>query len=228
MYKILIVFLLYNVSPTVAKAQDSVKMYAFINQLYSPPSPKIFRPGIFKSDWGNFLLPQVYPIHSAVVEKINTALSLQTAADSLPVSIHPPGTEFTNTPKEVLAELYENCKNLDSAWQENFLWQQDKIYKYLLVKNTRQQPAVSAINKLQLTAKEKPAVIRKIREWNKASIESRLVNYCSIPVFTNDGRYALIIIGQDCRSEGGWDSIFIFKKINGVWEKQDELAIATI
>ncbi|RQO30558.1 hypothetical protein DBR32_13455 [Taibaiella sp. KBW10] len=202
-----------------AWAQDTVQIYAFVNQLYNPGAT--FRLNIFKSDWGNFLLRKPYLIDETICAKIKNADVSDTTSE---VSF----AHWTETPKEVVAELYQHCRALDRLWQHRFLWQQAKVQKYLLVDHAKDKIPATVLDKLSLNAQEKATVRKHILDWNKTAIADRLINYCSIPVFTDDGNYALIVIGQDVRSEGGWDSIFIFKKTKGQWLRLDMLRLSEI
>lgn len=192
-----------------AGAQDTAQIYAFINQLYgSVPSAGTFRLDVFKSDWGNFILSRPYVIDLDFHSKIMGLSSSGMDTTTSPIEL----------PQKVTGELFSKWMALDTEWQQRFRWQQNKIQKYLVVENTKATVSAAALGKLRLNTREKTVAQQHIKDWNKSAEADRLVNYCSIPVFTDDGQYALIVIGQDVRSEGGWDSIFFFKKTGNRWE----------
>lgn len=221
-YLFTLLCIFFSLTATYGQEKEEDR-YSFINEQYPPFT---FNPLLFKSDWGIFLLNKPYRIDAYICDKIKPAEVTATADSSQPalkqLQMNPA------TPREVMEQLYQKCLDLDSVWQKNFTWQQDKIPGYLLVTGTKAKITSAAVNKLRLTAKERNKALKCIREWNSALPGNRLVNYCSIPVFSDDGQYVLIVMGQDVDNEGGWDSIFIFGKRNGKWEKRDEIRIAEI
>ncbi|MFT3704144.1 MAG: hypothetical protein QM802_17385 [Agriterribacter sp.] len=86
----------------------------------------------------------------------------------------------------------------------------------------------AAVLKAPFNKLKKSEATRWISIWNKTKSSERLINYSSIPIFSTDGNYVLIVRGQDVQSEGGWDTMYIYKKEPNGWTVWKEIRITTI
>lgn len=196
---ILITFLTVIV---IGKAQSVDRIYSFMND--ELPAQEFG-----KSTWGIFFLNHPVILDSEYCNKI-----LQ--------------RHLKNVPKNVREELYKNCLALSYDWQNKFHWEQTKMKHDILVADTKHKLSLSAISKLKWTTKDLQKAKYWVKEWNQSEIDNRLINYSSIPVFSNDRQYVLIFRGQDVKSEGGWDTIYIYKKEGSKWVIAERLAVTEI
>ena len=166
--------------------------------------------GLESSHWGMFFMDTPYPIDKNICEKMKVY-------------------QFKNIPLEIQKEFYKNCITAISINSKNdFFWSQEKMNRYIIVKDTKHKLSSVSIAKLPLKKSVKREMIDWINEWNKSKPDDRLVNYSSIPIFTSDKQFVMIIRGQDVENEGGWDTIFIYKWNGTKWEIAEKIIVTTI
>lgn len=182
-------------------AQDTTLIYQFMNNEL-PQLP-------MKSNWGIFFLKDPYIIDSNVSQKMSTHI-------------------WEKTPENIREEFTMKCANLDLKFQQKFSWDQLKMQHVIIVKDTKNKISLSLIASLKFPVNEIKNAKNWISEWNASKPGDRLVNYASIPIFSEDGNYVLIIRGQALDNEGGWDSIFIYKKENEQWIIAEEIILTSI
>lgn len=181
-----------------------------IDSIYSYMNNQLPTLDLRSSNWGMFFLETPYPIDSILCEKIKTH-------------------HYQNTPLEIREEFYKKCiRGINKIPQNNFLWSQEKMKNYIIVKDTRHKINIGLVSKFSLNKGEKKNMVYWINEWNKSKPGDRLVNYSSIPIFSNDKKFVLIVKGQDTENEGGWDTIFIYKLNGDKWEILEKIIISTI
>lgn len=206
------VTLLLFVSFFKAKCQNLDSIYTFLNQTIQLSITDNFD---VRSNWGIFFLKHPYNINKNVYERLKTKVSTSEEVGG-----------FKKIPIGILKELYFKCSNIDSVWQDKFEWKQLNIKKFIIV-SSYNKIGLAQVNSLKISILEKQKAIRDINEWNKSSKEDRLVNYASIPIFSSDGNYVLIVRGQNAGSSG-WDSIFIYKKMADKWVILESVKLSTI
>ena len=196
---ILITFLTFT---TVGKAQNVDSIYSFMNN--ELPSQEFG-----KSNWGIFFLNHPVILDS---ESCNKLLK----------------SELKNVQKSIGEELYKKCMALSYEWQHNFQWEQSKMQHDIVVVDTKHKLSFSISQKLKWKTKDLQKAKYWIKEWNVSKVNDRLINYSSVPVFSNDRQYVLIFRGQDVMSEGGWDSIYIYRKEGNKWIVAEKLGVTEI
>lgn len=196
---VLIMFLTVTIT---GKAQREERIYSFINN--ELPANEFG-----KSSWGIFILD-----HPVILDSGNCNKLLL--------------SELKNVPKNIQKELYNNCMALSYEWQHKFRWEQSKMKHDLVVADTKHKLSPLIIKQLKWTTQEIKKAKYWIKEWNQSRIDERLVNYSSIPVFSNDHQYVLIFRGQDVKSEGGWDTIYIYRKEGDKWTIAEKLIVTEI
>ena len=117
---------------------------------------------------------------------------------------------------------------LSYEWQHKFRWELSKMEHYIVVADTKHKLPPLIIKKFKRTTQEIQKTKYWINEWNQSRIDERLVDYSSIPVFSNDHQYVLIFRGQDVKSEGGWDTIYIYRKEGDKWTIAEKLIVTEI
>ncbi len=189
-----------------SKAQNTESIYHFMNETITL-SPR--ENSDIRSDWGIFFSSKLYTIDERIYDKIDYE-----------------GFYKCNIPIDILDELKNKAKKLDTTWQNKFKWQKKDIKKFIVVNSDKNIP-ISALDKLTLTSNEKKQALKWIKEWNKTPLNERLINYASVPVLSDDGKYALVIRGQSTGSMG-WDSVFIYSKVTGKWKIIGSRKITTL
>lgn len=184
------------------KSQNLDRIYSFMNN--ELPAQEFG-----KSSWGIFLLAQPVIPDSTYCKK----LMLQ---------------ELKNVPKNIQSQLYKNCVALINNWPYKFRWEQSKMKHDIIVADTKHNQSFSIFSKLKWSTPDIQNATYWIKEWNKSKIDERLINYSGIPVFSDDEQYVLILRGQDVKSEGGWDTIYIYKKEGGKWIIAERLIVSEI
>lgn len=187
---------------TNCKAQNVDSIYSFMNN-------ELPHQEFGKSSWGIFFLAHAVILDSEYCNKI-----INHKLENIPVAIQ--------------QELYKNCLALTYPWQNNFHWEQSKMKHQFVISDTKHTLPLSLVAKLNWTKAEIKTAKYWVNEWNKSKIDERLINYSSVPVFSNDGQYVLIFRGQDVKSEGGWDTIYIYKKEKNKWIIAERLIISQI
>ena len=196
---ILITFLSFT---TVGKAQNVDSIYSFMNN--ELPSQEFG-----KSTWGIFFLD-----HPVILDSVSCNKFLK--------------SEVKNVPKSVVEELYKKCIALNYEWQHNFHWKQSKMQHDIVVVDTKHKLPFSLLQKLKWKTNDLQKAKYWTKEWNLSKVDDRLINYSSIPIFSNDRQYVLIFRGQDVKSEGGWDTIYIYRKEGNKWIVAEKLVVAEI
>ena len=196
---VLIMFLTVTIT---GKAQREERIYSFINN--ELPAQEFG-----KSSWGIFFLD-----HPVILDSGNCNKLLQ--------------SDLKNVPKNIQKELYNNCMALSYEWQHKFRWEQSKMKHDIVVADSKYKLSSSIIKELKWTSQEIQKAKYWIKEWNQSRIDERLVNYSSIPVFSNDQQYVLILRGQDVKREGGWDTIYIYRKEGDKWTIAEKLIVTEI
>lgn len=185
---------------TICKSQNDERIYHFMNA--ELPSLEFG-----KSNWGIFLEKKIVPINSIFCQYLLNS-------------------HLTNTPQKIKQEFYEKCKLIDTGWQQQFNWQQPLLNNFIVVNGTRNNISYSASSLHQ-----KNKILKApywIKEWNRTKINDRLVNYSSIPIFSNSGEYVLLLRGQHVASEGGWDTIYIYYKTDTGWVIADTIIVSQL
>jgi len=184
------------------KAQNLDRIYSFMND--ELPAQEFG-----KSSWGIFLLDQPANPDSSYCKKLMLR-------------------KLKNVPKNIQSQLYKNCRVLVNNRSQKFHWDQSKMKHAIIVADTKHNLPLSIISKLKWSTPDIQNAKYWIKEWNKSKIDERLINYSGIPVFSDDEQYVLILRGQDVRSEGGWDTMYIYKKENGKWIVAERLILSQI
>jgi hypothetical protein len=197
---ILIFILLTNI--IYGRAQNTDSIYAFMNQ--DLPMQEIG-----KSTRGIFFLSEPYTIDSNICRKLIES-------------------QWTNTSKSIQEEFYKRCAALNPEWQKKFRWEQSKFYNKIIVQNATDKINITNIKRIRLSPEISSHAMYWVRQWNKTKIENRMVDYSSVPLFSSDGNYVLIVRGQDVRSEGGWDTIYIYTRTEEGWKIAERIIISII
>lgn len=184
------------------KAQNLDRIYSFMNDELPVQE-------FGKSSWGIFLLGKPVIPDSEYCNKLMQR-------------------ELKNVPKNIQSQLYKNCMALINNWPNKFLWEQSKMKHDIVVADTKHNLPLSIISTLKWSTPEIQKAKFWIKEWDKSKIDDRLINYSGIPVFSDDEQYVLILRGQDVKSEGGWETIYIYKKENGKWVIAERLIVSEI
>lgn len=187
---------------SAGKAQNPDTIYSFMNN--ELPSQEFG-----KSTWGIFFLD-----HPVILDSVSCSKVLN--------------SELNNVPESIRIDLYKKCVALNYEWQHNFQWEQSEMQHDIVVADTKNKLPLSLLQKL----KWKPQDLQKakywIKEWNLSKVDDRLINYSSIPVFSNDRKYVLIFRGQNVKGEGGWDSIYIYRKEGNKWIIAEKIVVTEI
>ena len=198
----LLVLIMFLTVTITGKAQSMERIYSFVNN--ELPTQEFG-----KSSWGIFLLE-----HPVILDSGNCNRLLQ--------------SDLKNVPKKIQSELYNNCIALNYEWQHNFRWDQSKMKHAIIVTDAKHKLSPSTIKQLKWTTKGIQKAKYWIKEWGQTNIDERLVNYSSIPVFSDDQQYVLIFRGQDVKSEGGWDTMYIYRKEGNKWIIAEKLIVSEI
>ncbi len=183
-------------------AQNEDRIYAFMNNELPPLEPG-------KSSWGIFTLNQPVVLDSENYKQIIES-------------------RLKNLPQNIQEELYQKCIDQDVGWQNRFHWQQKKLMHAIVVPDAKRKVSSSVISGSGWAKEDIQNANYRIKEWNQAQPDDRLVNYSSLPVFSNDQQYALILRGQQVENEGGWDTIYIYKKEGDKWTVADKIIITEL
>ncbi len=201
MKRIILLLTLFTLS-IYCKAQNADSIYSFINKELPPDE-------FTRSSWGIFLLDTPFSIDSSICSKIKKE-------------------NLSQVPKTIQEEFYFKCNALNSEWQNRFHWEQSGIFEQLIVKDSKHKVIEATASKLNVTKLKRQEALKWIKEWNKTGIHERLVNYLSIPVFSADGNYVLIVRGQYISGRQGWDTIYIYKKEKNGWVVCDRIIVTQI
>ena len=193
----LIYFLLFT--SFICLSQPSNKVYHFINE--ELPATEFG-----KSSWGMFFTNQPSLIDSAIIEKLAQS-------------------KLSHTPDSI-KEAFINQSYAMIEASRKFIWQQNLMHHFIVVHNVKQHLYKDKILPF-MSPSIKLTAARWIIEWNKTKPIERLINYCSIPLFSKDEQYVMILRGQSVTSEG-WDTLYIYKKNEEKWEVVDKIIITSI
>lgn len=197
-----IILAIFLTVSTICKAQTLERIYSFMNN--ELPTQEFG-----KSSWGIFLLDHPVIPDSTYCKKLMQR-------------------ELKNIPKNIQSQLYKNYVALINNWPRTFHWEQSKMKHAIIVADTKNNLPLPKISNLKWAAPDIQSAKYWIKEWNKSKIDERLINYSGIPVFSDDEQYVLILRGQDVRSEGGWDTIYIYKKEGSKWIIAERLVVSEI
>lgn len=184
------------------KSQNTERIYSFMNN--ELPAHEFG-----KSSWGIFFLAAPVMPDSAHYNRLLKA-------------------GLKNIPENIQSQLYKNYMALSNQLQDTFRWAQSEMKHTIIVDDTKHKILQSKISNLMWSTQEIRKATYWIKEWNQTKAGDRLINYSSIPVFSDDGQYVLILRGQDAESEGGWDTLYIYKKEAGKWIIAERLIISEI
>ena len=194
---LLLYFLAFTSS--ICLSQPSNKVYHFINE--ELPANEFG-----KSSWGIFYTDKPALIDSAIIEKLAQS-------------------ELSHTPDSI-KEAFINQSYAMIEESREFTWQQNLMRHLIVVHNVKQHLYADKIL-FFISPSIKATAARWIRDWNKSKPNERLINYFSIPIFSKDEQYVLILRGQSVASEG-WDKLYIYKKNKEKWEVVDRIIITSI
>lgn len=170
-----------------------------------------------RSDGGAFFYRQPYGLDDRIAEKLAPG----------PDSVSSPAY-FRNTPPAVVREFHGQMQQLDTAAQRRFFWQPELLGKFVFVNSTADTLSPDLARQVRFVAPDRQQQIRKeIAEWNRGPRQDRFVSYASLPLFSADGRFVLIVRGQAQQSIG-WDSIFIYERTGQGWKIIDSARLTTI
>lgn len=201
MKQIILIVIFLILSP-FCNAQNEDSIYSFMNN----ELPQL---EFGKSSWGIFFLNRLFIIDSNICAKIKHV-------------------DWHENDKSLQDELCKSCTELKVDWQGNFKWEQAQLRDKIIVVDTKHRIAQSLANDSSFTKAEKSKTLYWINEWNKSKPDDRLINYSSIPIFSADQNYVLIVRGQHVISEGGWDTIYIYKKVENKWIVWKKISVSTI
>lgn len=195
---------------------DPVRCHAFLRQtiqLGFRDHPHV------RSDGGYFFYRSPYGLRPDFADRL-------APPDSVPDSLF--ASEFSETPPAVLREFREQVLRLDTAAQRRFEWQPQQLGYFVFVGSTADQLSLKLAREVPLTTPAQQQQLRAaIAEWNQGPRQERLVSYASIPLFSSDGRYVLIVRGQAQQSIG-WDSLFIYERTASGWKILDAASVSMI
>ena len=183
----------------ICLSQPSNKVYHFINE--ELPANEFG-----KSSWGMFFTNQPSLIDSAIIEKLVQS-------------------ELSHTPDSIKSEFINQSYAMIEA-SRKYTWQQNLMHRFIVVNNVKQHLFADRILPF-MSQSIKSAAARWIIEWNRTKPNERLINYSSIPIFSKDEQYVLILRGQSVTSEG-WDTLYIYKENEEKWEVVDKIIITSI
>lgn len=177
--------------------------------------------GVEGSD-GEFFLRQPYGLDTTVANKLvpvkpNNVPGRMVVDDG-----------FAHVPAAVLRDFRQQVLHLDTAAQRRFTWQPAQLPWFVLVDSTGQQlPPALASEVARPSPARQQALTKAIAEWNKLPQAERFISYASVPLFSPDGRYVLMVRGQSQQSIG-WDSIFIYERTPKGWKIVEGRSLTTI
>lgn len=200
--KIILIFIVFLTLPSISKAQNEDRIYSFMNNELPPLE-------FGKSSWGIFTLSQPVVLDSENYKKLVE-------------------TNLKNVPKNILQELYQKCQDQDVGWQNRFYWNQKKLDHVILVVDVKRRVSSSGVSQSGWAKEDIQNAKYWIKEWNQSQPDERLVNYTSIPIFSNDQQYVLILRGQAEENEGGWDTLYIYKKEGDTWKVADKIIVTEL
>ena len=135
---------------------------------------------------------------------------------------------FAHVPAAVLRDFRQQVRHLDPAAQRRFAWQAALLPWFVLVDSTGQQlPPALASQVARPSPARQRALAQAIATWNRTPRPDRFVSYASLPLFSADGRYVLIVRGQAQQSIG-WDSLFVYERTPQGWQIVEARSLSTI
>jgi hypothetical protein len=172
-----------------------------------------------RSDGGHFFYRSPYYLYPDLADRL-------APPDSVPDGRF--ASLFSETPPAVLREFRRQVLRLDTAAQRRFEWQSVQLGYFVLVGSTADRLSPELAREVPLTTPVQQQQLRTaIAAWNKEPRQERLVSYASIPLFSSDGRYVLIVRGQSQQSIG-WDSLFIYERTASGWKILDAASVSVI
>ncbi|HEY5371172.1 MAG TPA: hypothetical protein VIJ75_19485 [Hanamia sp.] len=200
--KSILICLVFLTLTSICKAQNEDRIYSFMNNELPPLEPG-------KSSWGIFTLNQPVVLDSENYKQIVE-------------------TRLKNVPQNIQQELYQKCTDQDVGWANRFHWQQKKMMHVIVVSDTKFRVSTSVISGSGWAKNDVQNANYWIKEWNQAKPDDRLVNYSSLSVFSNNQQYVLILRGQASENDGGWDTIYIYKKEGDKWTIADKIIVTEL
>ena len=201
-----------------AALPDTAAGYAFLQQtirLSFADSPDVRG----KDGW--FFSRSPYGLDSRIADKLAPA-----AVNSDPHMLIIGG--FTDTPAPVLREFRQQILHLDTALQRRFSWNPARLGQFVFIDSTGAQLRPELAQQVRgVSSAQRLSIRQAIAEWNESPKADRFFSYASLPLFSANGRYALIVRGQAQQSIG-WDSIFIYERTATGWKIVDSAQLTTI
>lgn len=201
----------------VASVPDTAAGYAFLRQtirLTMTDASDVRT----NDEW--FFPRYPYPLDARIAEK------LVPAQDSARHTIIIGG--FNETPAPLLREFRQQIERLDTALQHRLTWDSAKLGQFVFVEDTKTKLQPALAGQVRGISPAQQATIRKaIEEWNRGPKAERFISYASLPLFSADGKYALVVRGQSQQSIG-WDSIFIYERTATGWKILETARLSTI
>lgn len=204
-------------APPTASVPDTVAGYAFL------------RPRIrFSADDGS----DVRGIDDWFFSRFPYRLSANIADKLLPVGKPPKNTiilgGFQKTPAAVLQEFRQQILHLDPARQRRLTWDPARLGRFVFIDSAGAtlRPAL-AEQVRDVSPAQRQEIRQAIGGWNRSPVADRFYSYASLPLFSADGRYVLIVRGQTQQSIG-WDSVFIYERTATGWKMLESSPISTI
>jgi hypothetical protein len=203
--------------PAAAGPPDTAAGYAFLRQtirLSFADSPDV------RGDDGWFFSRFAYGLDAQVADKLVPASN----PDKHTLVIG----GFIKTPASVLREFRQQILHLDSARQRHFTWDPARLGQFVFIDSagaTLRPELAGQVRRVSLAQQD--SICRAIAEWNRSPVADRFFSYASLPLFSADGRYALVVRGQTQQSIG-WDSIFIYQRTPAGWKILESAQLTTI
>ncbi|UOQ55352.1 hypothetical protein [Hymenobacter cellulosivorans] len=170
-----------------------------------------------RSDGGAFFSRQPYSLDQRIADKLAPGLDSTTAS-----------AYFLDTPPAVIREFRRQVLQFDTAAQRRFVWRPELLGQFVFVGSTADTLSPNLARQVRFVTPARQEQIRQeIEEWNHGPQQDRFVSYASLPLFSADGRYVLIVRGQAQQSLG-WDSIFIYERQAQGWKIIDSARLSTL
>ena len=204
-------------APPTVSVPDTVAGYAFLRQtirLEFTDAPDI------REDDGWFFSRFPYGLDADIADKLVPAVN----PDEHTIIIG----GFRETPAAVLREFRQQILHLDPARQRRLTWDPARLGQFVFIDSAGATLRPALAEQVRgVRPAQRQEIRQAIAEWNRSPVADRFFSYASLPLFSADGRYVLIVRGQAQQSIG-WDSIFIYEHTAGGWKMIDSAQISTI
>ncbi|MDQ2794499.1 MAG: hypothetical protein M3Y12_10920 [Bacteroidota bacterium] len=135
---------------------------------------------------------------------------------------------FRHTPAPVVRDFRQQIQRLDTALQRRLTWDPVKLGQFVFIEDTKARLRPELADQVRgVSAAQQVAIRQAIAAWNRGPVADRFFSYASLPLFSADGQYVLIVRGQAQQSIG-WDSIFIYKRTATGWKILETARLSTI